>query len=165
MPMDAIELLLHQHNEIRGLFNQYQQMQASASPQQKRELTKKIIEKLMVHTYLENKCMYPMTRTLCPDLNSEVLESYQEHHVADVLAAELAELSPEDERYDAKMTVLMESILHHLQEEEQVLFPRARSCIDAQQLQEMGAQMAALEAEAPRAPSSALKKAVAAMSV
>lgn len=163
--MDAIELLVQQHNEIRGLFDQYQQMQKSASPQQKRELTEKIIEKLMVHTYIENKCMYPMTRTLCPDLDSEVLESYQEHHVADVLSAELAELSPEDERYDAKMTVLMENILHHLQEEEQVLFPKARTCIDPQQLREIGAQMAQLQAEAPRAPSKELKKAVAAMPV
>lgn len=161
--MDAIELLVKDHNEIRRLFDQYQKTADNASPQQKRQLVQKIVELLSVHTYLENTCMYPMTRTLCPSLDSEVLESYQEHHVADVLAAELLEMSPDDERYDAKMTVLMENMLHHLQAEEQEWFPQARDCIDPQQLKEMGAQMRKMRAGAPRTPSEALKKAVAAM--
>jgi len=49
-----------------------------------------MIELLTVHTYIENELMYPRVRTLLPDLEDDVLESYEEHHVADVLVMELA---------------------------------------------------------------------------
>ncbi|MEV1290429.1 hemerythrin domain-containing protein [Micromonospora sp. NPDC049679] len=165
MPADAIELLTSQHKEIRALFQKFQKSAETATPQQKQALVGQICETLTVHTYLENECMYPVTRQMCPGLESDVLESYQEHHVADVLSAELAEMSPDDERYVAKATVLMETILHHIDEEEQEWFPKVREGMDRKQLQEMGAQMAQMQKNAPRSPSDALKKAVSAMPV
>ncbi len=77
-----------------------------------------------MHTYIENEAMYPETRKLLPDLEDDVLESYEEHHVADVLTAELAAMSPKDERFDAKMTLLIEKVTHHMKEEEQEWFPK-----------------------------------------
>ena len=47
-----------------------------------------------MHTYIENEVMYPEVRKLLPDLEDDVLESYEEHHVADVLVAELAAMRP-----------------------------------------------------------------------
>ena len=54
--------------------------------------------------------MYPRVRELLPELEDDVLESYEEHHVADVLCMELATMTPDDERFDAKTTVLIENV-------------------------------------------------------
>lgn len=87
----------------------------------------KILEALTVHTYIENEGMYPAVRELLPpDLDDDVPESYEEHHVADVLCMELAAMSAEDERFDAKTTVLIENVTHHVEEEEQEWFPEVR---------------------------------------
>ena len=63
--------------------------------------------------------MYPRVRELLPDLEDDVLESYEEHHVADLLVVELAALEPTAERFEAKTTVLIENVRHHMDEEEQ----------------------------------------------
>jgi hemerythrin-like domain-containing protein len=106
--------------------------------------------------------MYPETRRLMPDLEDDILESYEEHHVADVLCAELAAMSPDDERFNAKATVLIENVSHHIQEEEQDWFPKVRAGLGRKQLQEIGARMIELRKTAPRRPSQpgALKKAI-----
>ena len=106
--------------------------------------------------------MYPEIRKLLPDLEEDVLESYEEHHVADVLSAELHLMKPDDERFDAKATVLIENVTHHIDEEEQDWFPKVRAGVSRRQLQEIGARMNELREKAPRSPAqpSALKKAV-----
>jgi hypothetical protein len=106
--------------------------------------------------------MYPEVRRLIPDLEDDVLESYEEHHVADVLCAELAAMDPDDERFDAKTNVLIESVTHHIEEEEQDWFPKVRQGLGRRQLQDLGARMTELREKAPRKPSQpgALKKAV-----
>ena len=106
--------------------------------------------------------MYPEVRTLLPDLEGDVLESYEEHHVADLLVAELAAMSPDAERFDAKVTVLIENVSHHMEEEEQNWFPKVREGLSRKDLQEIGARMIELKKTAPRSPAqpSALKKVV-----
>lgn len=115
-----------------------------------------------MHTYLENEVMYPEVRSLLPELEDDVLESYEEHHVADVLVMELAAMQPDAERFDAKMTVLIENVTHHIEEEEQDWFPKVREGLGRKQLQEIGARMQELRTTAPRSPAqpSALKKVV-----
>jgi hypothetical protein len=115
-----------------------------------------------VHTYLENELVYPEVRRLLPELESDVLESYEEHHVADVLCAELFLLSPEHERFDAKTTVLIENVEHHIEEEEAEWFPKVREGLGRKQLQGLGERMLELRTTAPTQPAqpSALKKAV-----
>jgi hemerythrin-like domain-containing protein len=104
--------------------------------------------------------MYPRVRALLPDLEDDVLESYEEHHVADVLVLELASMKPSDERFDAKTTVLIESVEHHMAEEEDEWFPRVRDSLGRKQLQEIGAEMVEKRKKAPRRPSQpgAMKK-------
>jgi hemerythrin-like domain-containing protein len=106
--------------------------------------------------------MYPEVIALLPDLKDDVLESYEEHHVADVLCLELAAMKPEDERYTAKATVLIENVTHHIEEEEQEWFPQVRAGLSRKQLQELGVRLAEARKKAPRKPSqpSALKKTV-----
>ena len=161
MSKDAIVLLKEDHKEMRRLFREFEKAGDDATSTKER-VAKKIIEELTVHTYIENEVMYPETRQLLPDLEDDVLESYEEHHVADVLVMELANMKPSDERFDAKTTVLIENVRHHIEEEEQEWFPQVREGLGRKQLQEIGAEMAEAKKKAPRRPSqpSALKKTI-----
>ena len=158
---DAIVHLKDDHKEIRRLFDQFEKAGDSAE-KTKGRLVDQIIELLTVHTYIENEVMYPRVRELLPELEDDVLESYEEHHVADVLVMELVGMKPDAERFDAKTTVLIENVRHHIEEEEQDWFPKVRDGLGRKILQDIGAEMLKARKKAPRKPSqpSALKKTI-----
>ena len=161
MSTDAIVLLKDDHKQIKRLFRDFDAAGENAT-KRKGELVSKIIELLTVHTYIENEVMYPEVRRLVPDLEDDVLESYEEHHVADLLVMELVAMSPDAERFDAKTTVLIENVSHHIEEEEQEWFPKVREALGRKQLQELGEKLLEAKAKAPTSPAqpSALKKVV-----
>jgi len=156
---DAIAILRADHTEMRAVFRDFDKAGENAKKTQQR-LVDKMIELLTVHTYIENEVMYPRVRALLPDLEDDILESYEEHHVADVLVMELASMDASDERFRAKTTVLIENVTHHMQEEEQEWFPQVRQGLTRKQLQLIGQEMLEARKSAPRRPSqpSALKK-------
>jgi hemerythrin superfamily protein len=161
MSTDAIVLLKADHKEVRKLFRDFQNAGENATTK-KGELVAKMIELLTVHTYIENEVMYPEVRRLLPDLEDDVLESYEEHHVADILCMELFAMKPDAERFDAKTTVLIESVTHHIEEEEDEWFPQVRAGLGRKQLSELGERLLAAKKRAPHSPASpsGLKKAV-----
>ena len=161
MSSDAIVLLKADHKAIRRLFRDFEAA-GDKAVKKKGKLVKQIIELLTVHTYVENEVMYPQVRALLPDLEDDVLESYEEHHVADILCMELSGMAPDAERFDAKTTVLIESVTHHIKEEEDDWFPKVRTGLSRKQLQEIGARIEEARDKAPRTPAqpSALKKTV-----
>lgn len=161
MSNDAIVMLKSDHQEIRNAFREFEKA-GDGAYKTKGRLVDRIIELLTVHTYIENEVMYPRVRELVPELEDDILESYEEHHVADVLVVELAAMKPEDERFTAKTTVLIESVRHHIEEEETEWFPQVREALGRKALRELGAEMATARAKAPRRPSqpSALKKTI-----
>ena len=160
MSTDAIVLLKADHKEVKALFRRFQHKDTTDAV--KGQLVEKMIELLTVHTYIENECMYPEVRALLPSLEDDVLESYEEHHVADVLILELAPMTPADERFEAKTTVLIELVSHHIEEEEQDWFPKVRDGLSRARLQELGAKMLEMKKSAPRKPTDpkALRKAL-----
>src|SRR6478752_5044514 len=91
MSSDAIVVLKADHKEIRDLFRKFQAA-GDKAVKTKEKIAGQIIELLTVHTYVENEVMYPEVCALLPELKDDVLESYEEHHVADVLCMELAGL-------------------------------------------------------------------------
>jgi hemerythrin superfamily protein len=153
-------ILQDDHKRIKALFREFRAAEEK-SPSRRGKVVDQIIEELTVHTYLENEVLYPQVRELVPDLEDDILESYEEHHVADVLVMELAALTPEHERFTAKTTVLIENVTHHIEEEEQVWFPKVREALGRKQLTEPGEQIQDLRPTAPRRPAepSTLKKA------
>ena len=161
MSNDAIVLLKDDHKEIRKVFRDFESAGEDAT-ERKGTLVEKMIELLTQHTYIENEVMYPRVRELLPDLEDDVLESYEEHHVADVLVMELSGMKPTDERFDAKTTVLIENVRHHMDEEEEDWFPKVRDGLGRNALQEIGEELLAAKKKAPTKPSqpSALKKTV-----
>ncbi|CAB4941678.1 unannotated protein [freshwater metagenome] len=161
MSNDAIVLLKDDHQQIRKVFKDFQAAGDNAE-KRKGQLVDKMIELLTQHTYIENEVMYPRVRELLPELEDDVLESYEEHHVADVLVVELSSMKPSDERFDAKTTVLIENVTHHMDEEEQDWFPKVREGLGRKTLQEIGEAMLEAKKTAPKRPSqpSALKKTI-----
>jgi len=161
MSTDAIVLLKADHKEIRSAFKRFQQTGEKAVAT-RGKLADKIIELLTVHTYIENEVMYPEVRNLLPELADDILESYEEHHVADVLAAELDGLAPEAERFSAKTTVLIETVTHHIEEEESEFFPRVREKLGRKQLSEIGERPLEAKKKTPHSPAqpSAIKKGI-----
>jgi len=161
MSTDAIVLLKDDHQHILKTFTEFEAAGENAL-KTKGRLVDRMIELLTVHTYIENEVMYPRVRELVPELEEDVLESYEEHHVADLLVVELAALAPDAERFDAKTTVLIENVRHHIAEEEDEWFPKVREALGRSVLQEIGAEMIDAKKTAPTRPSqpSALKKTV-----
>ncbi|GAA1448505.1 hemerythrin domain-containing protein [Mycobacterium cookii] len=161
MSNDAIVLLKDDHQQIRKVFKDFEAAGENAE-KRKGQLVDKMIKLLTQHTYIENEVMYPRVRELLPDLEDDVLESYEEHHVADVLVVELSAMKPSDERFDAKTTVLIENVTHHMDEEEQDWFPKVREGLGRKTLQEIGEAMLEARKTAPKRPSqpSALKKTI-----
>jgi len=150
MSSDAIVLLKADHKTVKGLFRQFER--AGEDEGLKKELVTQIIEELTVHTFLENTIVYPAVRKALPDLEDDVLESYEEHHVADVLCLELVDMAPGNDHFDAKTTVLMENVRHHIDEEEQDWFPKVRKGMPRKDLLALGEQLQAARPSAPRDP-------------
>ena len=161
MSSDAIVLLKQDHKEVLAVFRAFETLGDRAT-KKKGELVTKMIALLTAHTYIENEVMYPRVRELLPALADDVLESYEEHHVADMLCMELYAMSPEHEHFTAKTTVLIENVRHHITEEEQDWFRAVRAGLTRTQLRNLGMDLLAAKAKAPTRPTqpSALRKAV-----
>jgi len=159
MSTDAIVILKDDHKRVRALFKKFQDSSPNAHTA-RAKIVDDIIQELTVHTYVENEVMYPQVRALVPELEQDVLESYEEHHVADLLVMELMALAPEAEHFQAKTTVLIENVTHHMDEEENDWFPKVRSALGRKQLTDIGERLLEAKKTAPRHPSqpSALKK-------
>ena len=110
---DAIALLKADHRTVEKLFEQYEAARGSAA---KQKLAHRICTELKVHTMIEEEIFYPAFRGKIEDDTLD--EAYVEHDGAKVLINDIEAGSPDDEFYDAKVTVLSEEIAHHVGEEE-----------------------------------------------
>ncbi|WP_020524898.1 hemerythrin domain-containing protein [Catelliglobosispora koreensis] len=150
--MDGIVLLKEDHKAVKRLFRQFEKTHKAASPKQKRALVDQILKELNTHAYIEETIFYPAAREGVPEAEDHVLESVEEHHVVAWLCSELQHLDPADETFDAKVTVLIENVEHHADEEEHEWFPKVRKALGRNRLAELGEQMAAAKAHAPADP-------------
>jgi len=136
--MKATDLLKKQHKEVKALFKK---VEGTENARQRRQLLNEISQSLEGHTLIEEEIFYPAVRGLDTEKAEEmVLEAYEEHHVVKLVLAELPRVNPEDERFEAKMTVLSELVEHHADEEEKEMFKTAQKLGKAE-LDSLGAQM------------------------
>lgn len=150
--MDGIVLLKEDHKAVKRLFREFKKNHESASDAEKRELVDGILQELTTHSFIEETIFYPAARAEVPDTDEHVLESVEEHHVVAWLCSELKDLEPDDETFDAKVTVLIEIVEHHIQEEEDDWFPKVRKALGRNRLKELGEQMEAAKPKAPADP-------------
>jgi hemerythrin superfamily protein len=147
MIMDALVLLVGDHNRVRGLFAKFNKAKDAEDVAEMTRLADSIITELTVHTTIEEEIFYPATKSLTEETTEDVAEGLEEHKVAKTLMAELQELEPGSETWVAKMTVLIESVEHHAGEEEEELFPEVRSKTDADTRKALAERMEARKAE------------------
>ena len=144
-------MLKDDHKTAENLFKRFEKAGARAHVE-KREIVDRIIEALSTHAAIEEQCFYPVVRATVPDTEAIALESLEEHHIVKWVLSELETMSPEAERFDAKVTVLIENVRHHVKEEENDFFPKVRKELDRASLHDLGDVMAAAKKAAPTHP-------------
>ena len=157
--MDAITLLTRDHREVEQLFKQFEKLTERAQKSMKK-IVMKMIRELAIHSAVEEILFYPAVRTAGLKAGTRageaasdlVLESLEEHHIVKWTLSELEKMDPEDERYCAKVEVLVESVRHHIEEEEGDLFPKARKLLGEEVLDELGQRMEKAKKLVPTRP-------------
>jgi hemerythrin-like domain-containing protein len=141
----AIELLEADHRKVEALFDQYEDEKEGAE-ETKRAISQRICGELTVHAQIEEELFYPWLRENLEEDDMEMVEEAQvEHASAKDMIAQIEAATAIDETYDAKVKVLGEYIKHHVQEEENEIFPEVAD--SAEELDELGQEMAARKAE------------------
>lgn len=143
--MNAITVLTKQHREVSKLFKQALKTDDAAA---RRELMETIGNKLKVHTTIEEEIFYPAFKdTGTKKAEDMTMEALEEHHVVDLVLAELPKVDPKAATFEAKMTVLCELVDHHVQEEQDEMFPMAEKKLGDETLEELGERLVARTAE------------------
>lgn len=138
---DAVALLKADHRAVEKLFAQFEK---ARSDKVKKSVADKICMELRVHTQIEEEIFYPVSREHLKD-DAIVDEAVVEHASAKSLIAEIEQMAPGDDLYDAKVKVLSELIEHHVEEEEKEYFPQAKKT--DMDMKAVGARMAARKGE------------------
>lgn len=137
---DAIALLTSQHAEVKAKFDEFEELGDRATTS-KKKLANEICEQLIMHTTIEEEIFYPALRGASKEMEDMLDEAFVEHASAKDLIAQVQEMAPGEDYYDAKVKVLGEYVSHHVEEEEDEMFPKVRKLkLD---LDALGAEMAA----------------------
>jgi hemerythrin superfamily protein len=148
--VDALTLLKQDHRTVEELFKKFENAGEKAI-KTKRKIVDQVVKELSIHAAIEEAILYPALRN---ELSEEegVLEALEEHHVVKWTLEELRTMPADHERFDAKMAVLMESVRHHIREEEKELFVRARKELGAERLAQLGELLEKAKKVAPTRP-------------
>jgi hypothetical protein len=144
--MNALTLLEEDHRKMRKLLDELEAT-TERGIRTREELYSTIKGELTIHELIEEEIFYPALKEH-PKSEDIVLEGYEEHHVVDLVMAELENLPVDDESWGAKAKVMKENVEHHMEEEEGDMFKQARSIFDRAELEELGERMAARKTEA-----------------
>ena len=142
---DAITLLEQDHEDVKDLFDQYDELAENEGSESDRQaLAQQICTMLTVHATVEEELFYPAAREALKE-DDLIDEAVVEHAAAKDLIAEIEGMQPSDDLYDAKVTVLQEQIEHHVEEEEKELFPKLKKT--DMDMKAVGAQLKSRKAE------------------
>jgi hemerythrin superfamily protein len=140
---DAVALIKADHREVEQLFREFEEA-GDRAYKTKQQLVEQIIKELEVHATIEEEIYYPAVEAKAKKDGKElVAEAVEEHHVVKVLLGELSGMPAEDDAFDAKVTVLMENVRHHVEEEEEEMLPQSEKVLGREQLARLGEEMAA----------------------
>lgn len=139
--MDALGLLIADHNRVRGLFARFKEAHEAEDDTTMVEVAGKVFDELEVHTTIEEEIFYPSVQDTSDEIHETVDEGVQEHHVAKVLMEELGQVEAASDEWVAKMMVLIENVEHHAEEEEKEMFPPLRSSLPSEVLESLGVRL------------------------
>jgi hemerythrin-like domain-containing protein len=147
--MNAVTMLEEEHVVLKHLLRELEPTTERAV-KTRAELIRRIGDALVAHETIEEEIFYPALKQH-PNAKDIVLEGIEEHGVVDLLMGELLTLPVDDETWGAKAQVMTENIEHHIKEEEDDMFVKARRVFSRTELTELGEAMAARRAEVTRA--------------
>lgn len=137
--MNALELLIAQHDDVEQLFTELEESDDATT---KAELFAELADQLAAHAKIEETIFYPAV--MAKQTEDLLLESVEEHLAIKRVLADLLELDPDDDQFDAKLSVMKEQVEHHAREEEEgELFPKVKRLMSADELDGLGGEMAA----------------------
>ncbi len=137
---DPVRMLKQDHRKVEALFEQYEK--AGDGEATRKDIVDQISRELEIHAQVEERIFYQAFKSVSSeDPKKVVRESFEEHKIVKTLIAELAPLQPGDEQFEAKVTVLKESVEHHVEEEEDELFPAAEKLFGDDQMRDLAARM------------------------
>ena len=139
---DAIALLVADHKRVKKMFKTFDKMKEDGSAADKQALAQQICEELTLHTELEEQIFYPATRQTL-DQDDLLDEAEVEHASAKDLIAQIKAGDPSDPKWAAKVTVLGEYVDHHVEEEENEMFPKCRKA--KMDLESLGREIASMK--------------------
>jgi len=143
--MNAIELLTQDHVKVKKLMGEIDST-TERGVKTREELFTRFKREMTVHERIEEEIFYPRL-TEQAKTKDIALEGYEEHHVVDLVMAELDDVPYDDEHWAAKFSVMKENVDHHIEEEEGEMFKLARKALESNELEELGERMESMKKE------------------
>jgi len=142
--MDAVKLIKDDHKKVKDLFRQFEK---ARSADRKMKIAQEVFQELEVHAEIEEEIFYPAAKAKADQEGKElVAEAVEEHHVVKVLIEEMKAIPQMNEQFEAKFTVLIENVEHHIEEEEKDMLPDAKKTL-GDDIQALGDRMQARKGE------------------
>jgi hemerythrin superfamily protein len=138
--MDALELLKEDHQKVKELF---EEVEGTEDQKEKTRIFSEIQAELETHARIEETVFYPAMEQH-EELKDMVLESIEEHKQVKTLLKEIDNLKSDSEKFEPKLSVLMENVEHHAEEEEEgKMFPKIREICSQEDLEKLGEELEA----------------------
>jgi iron-sulfur cluster repair protein YtfE (RIC family) len=139
--MKVTVLLRNDHDTLKALFNKFNKPSAR-NQNGKKELFNEIRREILVHSQMEQEIFYPaLSGTASTEAAGIVTKAEQQHHAVEKLLQELSGMTGADKNFESKMTLLIESVVAHIQLEEGEMFDEARKNLPEYRLEELGLEM------------------------
>ncbi len=146
---DAIGVLKKDHQAVEQLFRRFERARTGSD---RKRVSDRIVRELSIHAAIEEQLVYPVLRARANGQAPQVLLALEEHHFAKLALAEIERLGGDDERFEAKVHVLIENVRRHVQEEERDLLPAIKRALSADELQSLGDALVRAKETAPTRP-------------
>lgn len=136
---DPFQFIIEDHERISALLEKLDSTTEEAE-KTRAELFPRVQDGLTIHAEMEESLLYPVLEKI--DVTHELtMEAYEEHSVVKMLLEELSSLDQQSEEWSAKLTVLKENVEHHVEEEENEIFPNAKKALNKEEVQSLAEQM------------------------
>lgn len=141
--MDALDMLMEDHRQVAELFAQAEQTE---DEKKKKRLFEQISTALTMHMHVEETALYPALEQH-EELKDLALEANEEHRQVKTLMREIANLADGSEIFEAKLKVMKENIEHHVEEEENEMFPQMRDSLSEEEFEQISQEITTAKAD------------------